>query len=192
MKILSSIRRKISGQVLAEACIGLCLMTFTWILISYSMYLGTYSIRTEMAARYAAWFQANNGGTAATSAQLDQYFFFQPNLSTVTGLTPALIGDVIEGNMPTNASTYSDGDGSKPFKVQVTFGPTTTPTTSSPFPFNLLSSGGAVPLMPTNSLSVYSVNSACQWDDDSDLWTNASQAAEGVWNSLEQTVSSFM
>lgn len=192
MKIWSSIRRKVSGQVLAEACIGLSLMTFTWIMISYSLYMANYSIRTEMAARYAAWYQANDNGTAVTPAQLDQYFFFQSGLSSLTNINPpALIGNVIEGNMPTNAASYSNGDGSQPFMVSVGFG-VTTPQTTSPFPFNLFSAGVQVPLMPSNSLSVYQVYSICQWDDDCDVWTNASQAFSGLWNTIESSVSSFM
>ncbi len=75
MKLLSSRHHVASAQILAEAAIGLSLMTFAWILIAYSLYLANYKIRTEMAARYAAWYQANNGGTAATRA---------PSLTTAT------------------------------------------------------------------------------------------------------------
>jgi hypothetical protein len=191
MKLFKPINRKILGQVLAEACIGLSLMVFAWIIISYSLFMANNSIRTEMAARYAAWYQANNSGnnnSPATGDQLDQYFFFQSGLSAVPQPEPqpALIGNVIEGNMPTNASSYS---GNAPYRVEVTFG-VTTPSSTSPFPFNLLSV--QVPLMPNGTLPIYSVNSYCQWDDDSDLWTNASQAFSGVWETITQNISSFL
>jgi hypothetical protein len=189
MKLLSSRRHRASAQVLAEACIGLSLMTFAWILIAYSLYLANYRIRTEMAARYAAWYQANSG-TAATPAQLDQYFFYQSGLSSVQNVSPALIGQVIEGNMPTNAATYSTGS-SQPVKAEVTFGVSSLDNTSNPFPFNLLNSNVRVPLMPSSTLSTFQVNSACQWDDDADCWTNASSAFSGLWNTLTGDLGSF-
>lgn len=190
MKLLSNRRHQASAQVLAEACIGLSLMVFAWILISYSLYLANYRIRTEMAARYAAWYQAN-GGDQVTGAQLDQYFFFQSGLSSSSDVSPALIGQVLEGNMPTNAASYTNVNGSMPFKVQVTFGPSSLDATNNPFPFNLLNSSVRVPLMPSSTLSTFQVNSACQWDDDGDCWTNASSAFSGMWNTLIANLGSF-
>jgi hypothetical protein len=186
MKLLKALNRRRLGQVLAEACIGLSLMVFAWIIITYSLYMANNAIRTEMAARYAAWYQANTGGTAATGEQLDQYFFYQSGLSSVSQLTPVLMGQAFEGDAPTNASSYSGND--NPVNVQVSYG-VSAPASSSPFPFNLLSVH--VPLMPTSTLPVYSVNSSCQWDYDSDLWTNASQALNGVWNTLKDDLGSF-
>lgn len=186
MKLLNASNRKKLGQVLAEACIGLSLMIFAWIIITYSLYMGNNAIRTEMAARYAAWYQANNGGTAATGPQLDQYFFYQPGLSTVSNLEPVLMGQAFEGDEPTNAADYSGED--NPVRVAVAFG-VPAPTSSSPFPFNLLSVH--VPLMPDSTLPIYSVQSSCQWDYDSDLWTNASSAISGVWNTLKNNLGSF-
>ncbi|HEY1789984.1 MAG TPA: hypothetical protein VGJ73_17695 [Verrucomicrobiae bacterium] len=186
MKLLKVINRRILGQVLAEACIGLSLMVFAWIIITYSLFMANNAIRTEMAARYAAWYQANNGGTPATGPQLDQYFFYQSGLSHVNQLTPVLMGDAFEGTQPTNASDYAGED--NPVNVQVTFG-VPAPTSSSPYPFNLLSVH--VPLMPNSTLPVYSVQSSCQWDYDSDLWTNASSALSGVWDTLKNDLGSF-
>jgi hypothetical protein len=190
MKLLSSRRHVASAQILAEAAIGLSLMTFAWILIAYSLYLANYKIRTAMAARYAAWYQANNGGTAATPAQLDQYFFYQSGLSSVSNLDAILIGEVIEGDLPTNSADVS-GDDSQPFRSQVSFGVTSLDNSANPFPFNLLNSNVKVPLMPSSTLSTFSVNSFCQWDDDSDCWTNAEQAASGAWNALMKDLGSF-
>lgn len=191
MNLLSSRRHQASAQVLAEACIGLSLMVFAWILISYSLYLANYRIRTEMAARYAAWYQANDGGTAATPAQLDQYFFFQSGLSSVSNVSPAYIGDVLEGNMPTSSATYTNVNGSMPIKAEVSFGPSSLDNANNPFPFNLLNSSVRVPLMPSSTLSTFQVNSACQWDDDGDCWTNASSAFSGMWNTLIANLGSF-
>lgn len=194
MKIFSSPTRKCSAQILAEACIGLSLMVFAWILITYSLFLANNQIRTEMAARYAAWYTGNNNGTEPTATQIDQYFFFQSGLSSITPQPAAQIGDVIEGNMPTGTTTYGGSDGSSangPFKVEVSFGVSSLSSSTNPFPFSIVSSRVHVPLMPTNTISVCSVNSSCQWDGDSDAWTDASSAISGVWDSLKSAVSSF-
>jgi hypothetical protein len=194
MKILPSVSRKNAAQILAEACIGLSLMVFAWILITYSLYLANNQLRTEMAARYAAWYTGNNNGTPPTTAQIDQYFFFQSGLSGLSTPNAAGIGDVITGTMPSGTATYGGSDGSSgngPFKIEITFGVASLDTTTNPFPFSIVSTGVSVPFMPTNTLSVFSVNSSCQWDGDSDTWTSASSALAGVWNSLTSAAGSL-
>lgn len=188
MKISSSRHQRTSGQILAEACIGLSLMVFAWIVISYSLYLANYQIRTEMAARYAAWYQGNSSGTAATAAQLDQYFFFQANLSTVIPQQPDDIVDALAGLNNTNSTSYSGGDGGDgngPFKVEVTFGPNSLNSTTNPFPFSLVSSDVHVPFMPASTFSISSVNSTCQWDGDSDTWSSWKSAGDGIWDAIK-------
>lgn len=171
---------------MAEACIGLALMVFTWIIITYSLFLANNQIRTEMAARYAAWYQGNNNGSAPNPSDIDNYFFFQSGLSAVNPQTAALIPDALAGNSPTNA-VNDDTSGNGPFKVQITFGPTTTPSSSSPFPFSLLSTH--VPYM-TDSMMAYSVNSTCQWDGDSDTWNTWTSVGEGLWNTVKNNAGS--
>ena len=177
--------------MMAEACIGLALMALAWILISYSLFLANNDIRTEMAARYAAWHQGASGdGTAVTASQVDQYFFFQSGLSTVSSVPPALIGDVITGNMSADSSNYSPdssgGDG--PFKVKVTFGISDPNSSSNPFPFDLLKTH--VPFMPDSMMATYSVSSTCQWDGTGETWRSPGKALEGIWNTLKDTVTS--
>jgi len=190
MKLTPSRRQKKTAQVLAEACIGLSLMTFTWILIAYSLYLANYQIRTEMAARYAAWYTGNNNGTAPTAAQLDQYFFPQSGLSKVTSVQPVLLPDVITSSMPgTTAYTNDSSSANGPFRENVAFGPSTLDSTSNPFPFNLLNPNIKIPFMPDFSNFGYSVNSSCQWDGDSDTWNTFSSAMSGMWNTLSSNLS---
>jgi hypothetical protein len=190
MKIILSRHSGNSGQFMAEACIGLALMAFTWILLVYSLFLGTNQIRSEMAARYAAWYQANNSGAALPSASsLDQYFFYQTGLSSVANITPAAIGDVIEGNMPSSSTTYGSADGSAangPFKAQVTFDPS---VAANQFPYNLLNT--QVPFMPNSMLQYSKVVSFCQWDGDSDCWTSPGAAFSGVISSLKSSLGSL-
>jgi hypothetical protein len=178
---------------MAEACIGLSLMTFAWILIAYSLYLANYKIRTEMAARYAAWYEGNNDGTLPSAAQLDQFFFMQPGLSSVSNLPPILLPDVITSSSPSGDSFTSDNTGGNgPYRVRVTFGVTSLDDANNPFPFNLLNSSVKVPMMPSTALSAMSVNSVCQWDGDSDTWNTFKSAAEGIWNTISATLSATL
>jgi hypothetical protein len=168
---------------MAEAAIGLSLMAFVWMILVYSLYLADNQIRTEMAARYAAWYQGNNNGTAPSAADIDKYFFFQSGLTHVNQLQAALIPDALAGLNTTNSVSDSSG-GNGPFKVQITFGVSSLNNNTNPFPFNLLNPSVQVPFMPTNLVSVCSVNSTCQWDGDSDTWSSWSDAAKGIWNTI--------
>jgi len=157
-------------------------MVFTWILLSYSLYMANNKIRTEMAARYAAWYTGNNNGTMPAASQIDQYFFFQSNLSTVTNETPdnmsTFISQLSGGLIPSEFTSFlnlSDGTSANgPFRVQVTYGVTDPSSSGNPFPFSILQTH--VPFMTNSMMSIYSVNSTCQWDGDSDTWNTASQA----------------
>jgi hypothetical protein len=190
MKLLSSRRQRQLAQILAEACIGLSLMTFAWILIAYSLYLANYQIRTEMAARYAAWYTGNNNGTLPTPAQLDQFFFMQPGLSSVTMQPPVLLPDVITSSSPSGDSFTNDNtSGNGPYRVQVSFGVSSLNISTNPFPFNLMNPNIKVPMMPSLALSTTSVNSTCQWDGDSDTWNTFSSAASGIWNTISSNLS---
>ena len=175
---------------MAEAAIGLSLMTFAWILIAYSLYLANYKIRTEMAARYAAWYTGNNNGTLPTTDQLDKYFFMQPGLSSVSMQQAILLPDVITSTTPSGDSYTNDStSGNGPYRVQVTFGVTSLDDANNPFPFNLLNSSVKVPMMPSTTLSAMSVNSTCQWDGDSDTWNTFSSALSGIWNTIQSNLS---
>ena len=185
MKTLLSRRQSCSGQIMVEACIGLALMAFAWIIISYSLFMANNNLRTAMAARYAAWHKGA-GGSDLTVAQLDQYFFYQPGISKVEYGQGDGIGSLAVGD---KAPSFNDGGG-WPTKAKVTFGVTDINDSSNPFPFSLLKT--RVPFMPNSDMTgVLSVNSTCQWDQDSDTWTSPGAALSGLWNMLKGIVSSF-
>lgn len=182
---------------MVEACIGLSLMVFIWILLSYSLYMANNQIRTEMAARYAAWYTGNNNGTLPSTSQIDQDFFFQSGLSSVTNSTPdtmsTFVSQLSGGLIPSEFISFldlSDGTAANgPFKVQVSFGVTDPSSSANPFPFSILQTH--VPFMTNSMMSIYSVNSTCQWDGDSDTWNTASQAWGIITNFLESMFNSF-
>jgi hypothetical protein len=193
MKLLVASYHRRSGQIMAEACIGLALMVFAWIIITFSLFMANNQIRTEMAARYAAWYAGNNNGTAPSTANIDQYFFFQSGLSTVYEYPHAAdVVDALSGQAPPPNFANTNGSNDKvfgPFKVQVTFGVTDANNSTNPFPFNMLRTH--VPFMTNSMMSVFSVNSTCQWDGDSDTWSSWTDAAKGVWNMLSSNVKSL-
>ncbi len=178
-----------SGQVMIEAAIGLALLAFAWIMLSYSMFMATNDIRTVMAARYASWYRGASGN-AATADQIDHAFFYQSGLSKVEYGPGQGIADLLSsgGNIASTASKYS-GDENGPFMAKVTFGPSSLSSTNQ-FPFDLLTT--EVPLMPnsylTNCLSVFST---CQWDGVGDTWRSPGQAFKGIVDSLKAIVSKF-
>ena len=188
MKIVISKRRRLAGAFLAEACIGLSLMTFTWLLLSYSLYMANNHIRTEMAARYAAWYRGASSGDP-TTAQIDTGFFYQTGLSAIVPENAKTIGDVLtstySGGSSSDASTYS-ADEKGPFLRTVTFG-VSSANNSSPFPFNVLST--QVAFMPDLTISVLSVKSSCQWDNTSDTWNTPGAAFDGIISSLKSVMS---
>jgi hypothetical protein len=189
-------RQNCAGEIMAEAAIGLSLMAFVWILISYIFYMGDYKIRTEMAARYAAWYQGATSGSSAGStpatAQLDSNFFYQTGLSTVTSKVGENLANPFTGTNSTAASAeISDSGG--PFLVTVTFGVTDPTSTSNPYPFDLLSTqvlfNGWTNTMFAN---FFSVSSSCQWDEIGNTWNTPGEAFSGLINMVEQAVESFL
>jgi hypothetical protein len=196
MKLLVASYRRCAGEIMAEAAIGLSLMAFVWMILVYSLYLADNQIRTEMAARYAAWYQGNNIGNnnnaPPNASDIDKYFFFQSGLSVVK-TTPGFDMVAALGKEPPGSFATTNGISSPigPFLVQVTFGVSSLDNNTNPFPFNLLNPSVQVPFMPTNLVSVCSVSSTCQWDGDSDNWSNWGDAAKGVWNMLSSNVKSL-
>jgi len=184
----SSLRRRAtcSGQIIAESCIGVALMTFTWILLVFSTYMGTNYIRTAMAARHAAWMKGAQG-TEASTAQLDQWFFYDSGLTKVEYGKGLGFGDLFSGTTGDRATYGNAGNG--PFLARVTFGVADTNSLNK-FPFDLLK--GSLPFVPSPLLDKgLSVKSWCQWDEVSNTWTSWADALSGIWNSLTSAVSSF-
>jgi hypothetical protein len=168
---------------MAEACIGLALMTFAWIIISYSLFMANNQIRTAMATRYAAWYQGANGsGTLATTNQIDQYFFFQPGFSIVTS-EPSEPLPVIPSSL-SRLFDLTDGSAANgPFKVSVSFGVPNLDSANA-FPFDLMNT--QVPFMANSAMTnLLSVQSTCQWDGVADTWNTPSQVYAVVWNELK-------
>jgi hypothetical protein len=185
MKILCSHRRTRSGQILAEACIGLALMVFAWIVITYLLFMGNNQIRTTMAARHAAWYRGA-GTTEATAGQIDQWFFYQSGLSKVEYSKGKGIFDVLAGGSA-DASKYSaDEDG--PWIATVTFGISDV-NSASQFPFTMLKTH--VPFMPDSALTQgLSVKAFCQWDEVGNTWTSPGAALKGIFDAIKQVFTS--
>src|SRR5580765_7232713 len=74
-----------SGSILTEACIGLALLVFTWVVVAYHTFMTDNRIRTAMASRHAAWMVAKTPGmdAARLKAEITSDFFYQTNV-TVT------------------------------------------------------------------------------------------------------------
>jgi hypothetical protein len=183
MKILFSRQSSRRGSILAEACIGLALMSFTWIILTYSIFMADNKIRTAMAARHAAWYKGNGGGNM-TGAQLDQYFFYRSGVSKVEyGQGEGMLSAVLSKDAP----SFSSGSG-WPTKAKVTFGVNDVNGASNPFPFDLLKT--KVPFMPDSAIAeVTSVSSMCQWDQDSETWTTPGAALSGIFEMLKSEFS---
>jgi hypothetical protein len=175
---------------MAEAAIGLSLMAFVFILVVYIFYMCDYQIRSEMAARYAAWYQGASSGTAASTTQVDAGCFFQTGQSTVSEGTPDNIGNLLTGANSSQAQSYTP-DENGPYMVIVKFGVSDPNSTSNPFPFSLLAT--QVPFM-TNSMfaNFFSVSSQCQWDEIGNTWTSPGAAFQGIISTVESSVESFL
>jgi hypothetical protein len=173
------------AQVLTEACIGLSLVTFAWIVITYSLFMANNHIRTEMAARHAAWYKGTTGNDM-TPAQLDQWFFYQANVAKVDYKQGEGIGSLV--GLDSKGVSFLDEPGF-PTKATVTFGPSDA-AHATQFPFDLLNT--EVPLMPNSMLTnCLSVSASCQWDHVGETWTSPGAALDAVMNSLKSIVSKF-
>src|ERR1700733_12818093 len=75
-------KRTSAGQILAESVIGLSLIVFVWILVSYVNYMCNNRIRTDMAARFSAWL-SGNGVDPTASGYLAPYFFMNNDTNLV-------------------------------------------------------------------------------------------------------------
>jgi hypothetical protein len=165
-----------SGQILAEVCIGFALLTFTWILMSFSLFMFNNRIRTAMAARHAAWMIGTKPGLSCSdiTSDIDQDFFYQnnnsgtplvtvepaPAVASSTGFSlGSILSNVINGGQPPNRVTVRFGVGSGGAG------------NTNVYPFTLMNV--KVPFMPKSSLeNLYSVESQCQWAAVGDTWTD--------------------
>lgn len=163
-------RQTAAGSIMAEAAIGLALLTFVWILVVYVNYMGINRIRTNMAARHSAWLSGHGGDPQASGFATN--FFVGNDARLVTVAQPvknslSLFGISIDPNLLVGASAdiYSNS---------ISFGVDNVDSTS-PFPFNLLVVN--VPFMPKNTLQSFTsftkVTSHSAWP--ADVWNIASE-----------------
>jgi hypothetical protein len=145
--------RPLSGQILAEACIGLSLMVLLWILLSFSTYMANNRIRTAMAARDAVWLQANG----ETTGSIPKAFFFGSDVN---------LAAVVPGQQFTLQTPIPSPWSGSAWSNSVTFGMSAGNLSgTTKYPFVLLNTH--VPFMPASLLDNFlSVNSGCAWPND--------------------------
>jgi hypothetical protein len=168
-------KRTLAGQILTEAVIGLALLAFVWILLSYVNYICNNRIRTNMTARYSAWLSGNSADPTANGS-IAQCFFMNndtnlavvsPSATHTLNLCGVSLPNFISGLLDTELCSNS-----------VSFG-TNTVNSSSPFPFDMLSVN--VPFMPTLLTNVTIVSSHCAWPRNvSDTYSNLISVEEGA------------
>jgi hypothetical protein len=146
--------------------------------------MGTNSIRTNMAARHAAWLKGATGNNPSP-AQIDQMFFYQSGLSKVENGSPVTIGELFANDAGKDSNGIGSG-GRGPFLVTVSFGVDDINSTQH-FPFTLLKA--KVPFMPPLPADVITVKSSCQWEEIGDTWTSWADALRGILDSLESIIS---
>jgi hypothetical protein len=175
-----------AGQVLAEACVGLALLTFVWILFSFVGYMSNNHLRTLMASRYAAWLSGNDQDPQGAS--IPQQFFYGDDTNLVTvqsaGLTLSLTG-AITGSLPSQAPTELAQQGQNAWQDTVTFGlQLDSVANTTKYPFTLMNS--QVPFMTNSLLTNFTlVSSSDAWPADvQNSWQNLGQAIEGVLSAL--------
>ena len=139
-----------SGQVMAEACLAIALLAFTWITASFAAFMNTNHIRTAMAARHAAWMHGNG-------------------VVDVQQIQSVGIGEFIAGKADTQKY---NGQGNGPFRYTVSFGMDKADiNTTTNYPFVLLKT--ELPFMPPSLPDRYiKVQSSCQWEEVNSTWTS--------------------
>jgi hypothetical protein len=163
---------------MAEACIGIALLTFIWMLFSFVCYLSNNQIRTVMAARHAAWMMGHN--QQPTAAALADSFGFD-NAGLVQLNPPPKSFDLSVANAVSGNIDYGTSDGANSaWLVTVSYGITTNDVkTTSIYPFTLLNTH--VPLMPDLMLNYSIVQSQCAWPANTDdQWQDATNAFKEI------------
>jgi hypothetical protein len=171
---------------LVEACVGLAIMTFVFLLAGFLVWMSGNKIRTAMAARHAAWLMGN--GQAPTKDKIEEDFFYDEFVTVqpieAIGALDALTG----GDDRQNA--YS-GAGNGPFRYKVNFGIETNAldaTTDYPFTWMKIQ----LPFMPKSELRHFvKVSSVCQWDEVGKTWTDWVDAIKWVWDEIVGGISSW-
>jgi hypothetical protein len=188
MKILVSIQRKkrrASGQIMAEAAIGLAILAFTWILATVFTFMAGNQLRTAMAARHAAWYQGESKDHADIQVDdLEEQFFYQKGFTEIRrqpNVTPlGALSDNIQSSILAGGETTA---------VTVSFGLTDlNDDRAKTYPFVLFKT--RVPFMPEENdlANLLKVESSCQWDETGDPWLDGHGALSWVWKQLKSGV----
>ncbi|MDR3457097.1 MAG: hypothetical protein P4N60_06595 [Verrucomicrobiae bacterium] len=163
-----------AGAILAEACIGLALLVFLWILVSYVTYMSNNRIRTVMAARDSAWLSGNGQNPTAQGSIAGS--FFSGDDVNVAQVQSSVRVPLSPGNPYFTPAVCSNS---------VTFGMSVSDLKqSTQFPFVLMNM--QVPFMPEAMLTNFtSVSGHCAWPADVDNTLSGPQAillaAEARW-----------
>lgn len=171
---------------MAEACIGLALMTFAWILFSYVSYMGNNHIRTAMAARHAAWLQAIGGAPAAS---IPHDFFLGGDAQFVMVKSSSVHLPISESLADKSKDKLEWSDKGNAIYATVTFGVAEDLLkTTDVFPFILMKT--KVPFMSASQLTNFlSVESHCAWPAEvNNTWTTKSEALSGLWNLVRNEI----
>lgn len=171
-----------AGQILGEAAIGVSLMVFAWIIITYSLFLANYQIRTAIAARHAAWSKGESGNDS-TPASIETKFFFDTGLTKVENMTPIDIAGLFSDSQNSTGKFKNRGDG--PFRVKVKFGIAQSEINSTTkFPFNMMKI--RPPMMPeaVTMDKFLSVETPCQWERVGDTWNDWGSAIKGLFDEI--------
>ena len=154
--------RTLSGQILAEACIGMALLVFVWMLVSFIAYMANNRIRTAMAVRDAAWLQSKGISTESVPGA----FFYGDDIHLVH-VTPQQ--ETLSLPIP-DLTFYSTHDNDA-CNATVKFGMTASDLkNTAQFPFTLMNTH--VPFMPDSLVDNFlSVTSNCAWPDEVDTDT---------------------
>jgi len=180
-------RRLNSGQILAEAAIGLSVMALAWVMLAYMTYMANNRIHTAMAVRDAVWLQSNGEATDTVAAA-----FFTTGDATLVTIPAAtstslpLPGGVPAGPWSATATTNTVSFGLAADKL----------STTTQFPFVLLNTtlpflgaptvtavgAGTAPL----SWSLLTVSTAGAWPaNTSDAFSSDSDAYGGIFSGFQ-------
>ena len=165
-------RQTVAGSIMAEAAIGLALLTFVWILVVYVNYMGINRIRTNMAARHSAWLSGHGGNPQVSGFATD---FFVGNDARLVTVAPPVRNKLTFFGVGIDLSQIDlVTPPPEVYSNSVSFGVDNVDSTS-PFPFNLLVVN--VPFMPKNTLQSFTsftkVTSHCAWP--ADVWNISSE-----------------
>jgi hypothetical protein len=169
--------RRDSGQILAEACIGLSLMVLVWVLVLFMTYMGNNRIRTAMAVRDLVWLQSNGEDVSSVSGAFfnsaDSGVVTVPAQAGSTALAlPAGIPSPWSANATTNTVTFGVAANQLSTTTQFPFVylNTTLPVVGAP---TVTNDGSSTPL----KWNLLTVSTAGAWPSDtSNTYVGTSEA----------------